>query len=112
VTKVTATLSNIHHTFPHDVDVLLVSPSGQEVVLMADTGGNHSLTNVTLTFDDAATNKLPAFFQIVSGTFKPTIGNSNGAVGTFLPPAPPSPHTNAFLSVFNGLTPMAPGPCT
>jgi uncharacterized repeat protein (TIGR01451 family) len=105
VTKVTATLSNIHHTFPHDVDVLLVSPSGQEVVLMADTGGNHSLTNVTLTFDDAATNKLPAFFQIVSGTFKPTIGNSNGAVGTFLPPAPPSPHTNAFLSVFNGIDP-------
>jgi len=105
VTKVTATLSNINHGYTLDVDVLLVSPSGQEVVLMGDTGGPHSLTNVTLTFDDAAANKLPAFAQITNGTYKPTIDNILGSVGAFVPPAPPPPFTNTFLSVFNGSDP-------
>src|ERR671925_2331704 len=39
VTSVTATLTGVSSTFPSDIDVLLVGPSGQNVVLLADTGG-------------------------------------------------------------------------
>ena len=44
---------------PSDVNVLLVSPAGGTVLLMSHTGGGYSVTNLTLTFDDASTNTLP-----------------------------------------------------
>src|SRR5690242_7366033 len=38
VTKVTVTLQGFSHTFPRDVDVLLVGPTGRTVFLMSDVG--------------------------------------------------------------------------
>jgi len=99
VTKVTATLSNINHTFPDDVDVLLVGPGGQKVLLMSDVGGTNSLTNVTITLDDSAASSLPDTTRINPGTFKPS--NIDVNTDTFPAPAPVAPYiTN--LSVFNG----------
>ena len=56
ITKVTATLTNFSHTWPDDVDILLVGPAGQKLVLMSDAGGTNAnaVTNLTFTFDDAA----------------------------------------------------------
>ena len=55
-TKVSITLSNISHTYPADIDVLLVGPQGRSVVLMSDAGSTSSapnpINNVTLTFED------------------------------------------------------------
>ena len=89
VTKVTATLSNINHTFPDDVDVLLVGPGGQKVLLMSDVGGNNSLTNVTITLDDSAPSSLPDTTRINPGTFKPS--NIDVNTDTFPGPAPAAP---------------------
>ena len=52
VGKVTATVSNLTHTFAPDIDILLASPGGQDSMLMSSAGGNsgggqrdhHSLT--------------------------------------------------------------------
>jgi subtilisin-like proprotein convertase family protein len=109
VTSVTVTVTGLSHTFPDDVDMLLVGPQGQTVLLMADTGGAGDLDNVNLTFDDTAANSLPDSDQIVSGTYKPTVGTTNGAEGcdhpaNFPSPAPAGPYGSA-LAAFNGTDP-------
>ncbi len=38
VTRVTVTLNGLRHTFPDDLDILLVGPGGS-VILMSDAGG-------------------------------------------------------------------------
>src|SRR5207247_1947821 len=54
VDKVTVTLNNFSHSFPDDVDIMLVSPTGQKVMLMSDCGGGHGVTNASITISDAA----------------------------------------------------------
>jgi uncharacterized repeat protein (TIGR01451 family) len=101
VYKVTATLSNLSHTYPDDLDILLVGPGGQSAMLMSDAGINFNLSNVTLTFDDDAPDTVPNSDQIVDGTFHPT----NYPPAEIMPlPAPPPPYVSA-LSVFKGTDP-------
>lgn len=96
VTKVTVTVRDFGHDYPADVDLLLMNPAGATTLLLSRVGGAGSVTNVTLTFDDAAGSGVPA--QIVSGTFLPT------ALGTIVlpPPAPASPY-GATLSALTGV---------
>jgi hypothetical protein len=72
VQKVTLTLTNLYHGSPGDIDALLVSPAQQTTLFMAHAGGQNFITNVTLTFDDAASALLPQSGQIISGTNKPS----------------------------------------
>ena len=72
VSGATVTLSNVTHSFPHDINVLLVSPSGSNVLLMSHTGGGHAITNTTLTFDDVAAQKLPNYNPITVFTNQPS----------------------------------------
>ncbi len=100
--KVTATLSNLAHAYPGDLNILLVAPGGQKSVLMSEAGGGNGLTGVTLTFDDGAVSNLPPIFTIVPGTYKPT---DNLPGDDYHPaPAPAGPYA-APLSVFNGGSP-------
>src|SRR5262249_54587115 len=39
IAKATITLNRVNHTFPDDLDILLVSPAGQKIMLMSDAGG-------------------------------------------------------------------------
>src|SRR6185369_6073769 len=100
ISQVTVKLNGFSHTYPDDVDVVLVSPTGQKVVLMSDAGGGTAINNVTLTFSDSA-SVLPDSGQIVSGTFKPTDFVSGD---TFPAPAPAGPYATS-LSAFNGQSP-------
>ncbi|MCW9681149.1 proprotein convertase P-domain-containing protein, partial [Dolichospermum planctonicum UHCC 0167] len=68
LTKLTVTLTNLNHTYAGDIDVLLVSPTGANSILMSDVGGSSDLSNVTLTFDATATSEA----GISSGTYRPT----------------------------------------
>ncbi|MFC5463687.1 proprotein convertase P-domain-containing protein [Lederbergia graminis] len=101
VRHVTVTLYGLTHTWPDDLDILLVGPQGQSVVLMSDAGGSTNINNVTLEFDDNAADFLPDSSGIVSGTYKPT--NYEG-VEVFPAPAPGPPY-GSTLSVFNGTDP-------
>lgn len=71
VEKITVTLRDLSHTYPGDLDLLLVGPQGQAVVLMSDAGGGNSVSNLTLIFDAAATQSLPEDL-LTSGSFQPT----------------------------------------
>jgi hypothetical protein len=101
---VNASISGFSHGFPSDVRILLVGPQGQSAELFHEAGGSTSVSNVDLTFDDAAADTIPD--PIVSGTYKPT-----QVLGSCLPPnidyptpAPANPY-GMDLAGFNGTDP-------
>ena len=62
VTGLTVTLKGITYPFSQDLDVLLVGPQGQSIVLLSNVGpstGTQNASNVTLTFSDAAASAIP-----------------------------------------------------
>lgn len=105
ISNLTVSLTGISHTFPDDIQMLLVGPGGQKVVLMAGASDGTSITNVNLTFDDAATNNLPTTGAIASGTYKPTV---NAGLLNFAAPAPAATPASPFaytLNAFRGTNP-------
>jgi subtilisin-like proprotein convertase family protein len=95
---------DISHTFPDDLDIMLIGPAGFQggptAVVMSDVGGGGDVSNLVLTLDDAAANTLPDNGPLVDGTFQPT---NIGTDDTF--PAPALPPGNSALSVFDGIDP-------
>jgi hypothetical protein len=110
VARVTVRLKQISHTFPDDVDVLLVGPTGAKFILISDVFGSGDLTGQTYTFDDRASAFLSdAGPAPPSGSFKPT---NYGTGDTFPAPAPVGPYltpgpagTSSLTAAFNGLNP-------
>lgn len=100
VRQVTATLVRLTHTYPSDLNVLLVGPTGLPVMLMGSVGGGTDATNVSLTFDAQALASLTGS-ALVSGTFRPT-DLSDGA--TLPTPAPGRPYASG-LSTYAGSDP-------
>jgi uncharacterized delta-60 repeat protein/uncharacterized repeat protein (TIGR01451 family) len=101
VSKVVATIDGFGHGYPGDVDILLVSPTGESAILMAGAGDGITVTNLVLTFDDAAATLMPNTNRLNSGTYRP----SNFKQGVrFLDPAPTAPY-GSELSVFKGINP-------
>jgi len=98
VVDVNVTLTGVSHYYSDDIDVLLIGPFGQNVVLMTDCGGSNSITNVNLTFDGQVAGMLPDTGQIVQGTYQPTPN------GTFDGPTSAWPF-GYLLSAFNGTNP-------
>jgi M6 family metalloprotease-like protein len=101
VQKATVALSLISHTYPDDLDILLVGPLGQTTLLMSDAGGGYGLVNAMLVFDDEAAAQLPDSGQITSGTYRPTDFESGDSFST---PAPAGSY-GKVLSTFKGLNP-------
>ncbi len=102
VTSVTATLRGYTHSWPDDVDVLLVGPSGQKVMLMSDCGGGNARNGVTLMFDSSAASSVHDSAAVPTGTYKPT--NIDTTSDNFPAPAPASPFSTS-LTNFNGANP-------
>ena len=105
VVGVTVTLNGLTHTYPGDLDFLLVAPNGDKMIFLSDVGGTGDVSNITLTLDDGAA-ELPSASQLVSGSFRPS---NEGANDAFAGPAPAGPYGNAtpagtdtFASVFGG----------
>jgi hypothetical protein len=114
VTKVTATLHGFEHTYPQDVDILLVGPQGHATLLMSDAGDTSGdvRDRVDLTFDDSAPPLPCQDYQVTlpGGTYAPTNDPITAPLDCFQPadafpaPAPAGPY-GAALSVFNGIDP-------
>jgi len=96
------TLRGFSHTFPDDVDVLLVH-GARNATIMSDVGGTTPASNVTLRLDDEAGAFLPENSQLVSGSFRPTNVNPGGTVDTF--PGAPAPSGLVALSTFDRANP-------
>jgi len=101
-------ISGLTHTFPDDVDMLLVSPSGQKMIFMSDAGGSGDVSGLALTLADSAAAIVPDSGPLVAGSFKPS---DVDATGTFPSPAPAAPYSSAppvgaatFLSTFGAST--------
>ncbi|MGE0637642.1 MAG: proprotein convertase P-domain-containing protein [Bacteroidia bacterium] len=99
ITDVNVILYDIDHTFPDDIDIILVSPTGQAVTLMSDCGSLDDITGVTLTFDDAAGAGLPDGTILSTGTYKPTDFTTPD---NYPAPGPGNVSPAALLSTFNG----------
>ena len=109
ITNVTVTLKNLSHTFPGDVGMLLVGPSGQKFVVLDGVIGSSPWSNITYTLTDGAAGLIPSSGVPVSGTFKPTSYFSGDVFPAPAPPGPnlePAPAGSAtFASAFNGANP-------
>lgn len=95
--NIQVTLNALSHAWVSDVRVLLVSPSGQRVVLMANTHGAGDAVNSVLTFAPDATATLPdTESNVVSGVYACSV---YGPEGNFPGPAPFGPYSNSLVSL-------------
>lgn len=98
------TLNGIIHTFPADIDIVLQSPTGTNVILMSDAGGTSAFATPGRNYvlDDAAAALIASGSP--SGTYKPT---NIGTPDNWDPPGPGSlsqanPTLSSFTGNFNG----------
>jgi subtilisin-like proprotein convertase family protein len=98
ITNLKVTITNLTHTFPVDIDMVLFGPTGAHSIIFTDAiGGSGGTTGRTYTFQ-AGAPALPASGFPASGTYG-VAGSSYNGVGT------PSAVTNTGLGVFNSTNP-------
>ena len=95
------------HTWPDDLDVLLVAPDGRTLVMQSDAGGGTNVSNATYTLEGAAAGPMPDELVLDAASYRPA--DYLGGVDTFPAPAPPGPYQLAppagaetFASAFGG----------
>ncbi|MEO6390851.1 MAG: VCBS repeat-containing protein, partial [Pyrinomonadaceae bacterium] len=111
ITKVTVSIYGINDPRPPSFDILLVGPTGANLIIASDIGNdNTAVADVAVTFDDAATTGANST-GLGTATIRPTNLNIGGA-DTFPAPAPAGPYFSpaptgsaTFASVFNGTNP-------
>src|SRR5262245_18612203 len=64
-------LIGLTHTFPDDLDFLLLAPGGRNFEFWSDAGGDNAITNGNFTISDSAAAVLPDETAIAPGTFRP-----------------------------------------
>ena len=106
ILDVNVTLHGVSHNRPDDLDVLLVGPGGQTVILTSDACGNLSPGGANFTFDDEASGPLPdtdGGTPCATGSYQPWNYTGGGSDG-YSAPAPAGPY-GTTLSVFDGTNP-------
>ncbi len=103
------TLNGLTHTYPDDIDVLLVGPGGQNLVVLSDVGGSGDVVGIQVILDDNAAGVPPDGGPLAAGTYRPS---NVGAGDAFSAPAPAGPHGNpapagtaTFLSTWGSSNP-------
>ena len=70
ISKITVALNNFSHSFPHDLNLYLVSPQGKKVPLICHSGGAQPVTGINLIIDEDATTSLTEWDPLVSGIYQ------------------------------------------
>ncbi len=97
ISSLTVSLSGFAHTYPEDVRLAIVGPTGTAVMLMDQVSRTLPVSGLTLTFDDGAATS--AFFLTGSGSYRPYSANSAAMTS-------PGPSTyTTTLSSFIGTNP-------
>jgi len=94
--RITVTLTALSHTFPDDIDIILVAPGGQKAYVMSDVGGGTTSSAST----SRSTNNAATAFGAGEITWAP-ISRATGYGSDILPdPAPSGPYsTNSRSSI-------------
>jgi len=92
------TVKGLKHSWSSDIDALLQSPTGTNVVLMSDVGSSGFLNYVTYTFDDGG-GAMSTSAGNATGTYHPT---NNGATDTYPAPIGSVTQASPALSLFTG----------
>jgi subtilisin-like proprotein convertase family protein len=109
VTHVVVGLTGMTHTFPDQVEILLVDPTGLRTgILMSDAGGSPNMNGVNLTFNECAPRWLGNERRIFSGGYRPSPYSTFGGLPSLPLPAPPGPYGPGFAE-FNSMTTSANG---
>jgi len=100
ITDVNVMFDEIGHTHPDDLDIIVVSPSGDSTILMSDACGSTDFDDFDWTFDDEASTLMPdsPAGACVEFFYKPS--SYDGASDTW-PAAFPGSH-GTTLSRFDG----------
>jgi subtilisin-like proprotein convertase family protein len=101
ITNVTVTLHDVTHSHPDDLDILLVSPSGDSVVVMSDACGPHDVIIFDWIFDDSESASMLDDGPCLSIEYRPTA--HDGSSDTWPGPVP-GPH-GTTLARFDGENP-------
>ena len=106
-------INRFSHTFPGDVNMVMVGPTGAAFLIQSNAGGGIDAVNITYTISDAAGTPMPEPASLLdSGVYKPT--NHPGGSDNFPAPGPGSNYHNpgplndgaaTFASVFGGTNP-------
>jgi hypothetical protein len=99
VTKLVLSIDKFSHASIQDVNMLLVSPQGQGVVIFSHVSGTRPESNVRVNLTDSSAYFLPSNFSLWSEPLKPA---AYPPTPTFPDPAPPGPYGPVALSTFNG----------
>lgn len=106
--------TGLDFAYPEDIDVLLVGPTGANLIVLSDVGGNNDenarfqFSDIKVTLDDEAASPLPADSQLTAGTYRPTNDDDDPreqVPGDVFPEPAPTPSSATALSVFDGTNP-------
>lgn len=94
------------HTFPDDLNFLLVSPTGQTLQVMSNAGGSANVSNCAINFSDVSGGLPPdsGIALICNQTYLPGAAYTTTPLEPYAAPAPAGPYGTAF-SVFQGFNP-------
>jgi subtilisin-like proprotein convertase family protein len=101
ILDVNVTLNGLSHSYPADLEIMVVGPAGQHVVLLNDAGADEDVTDITVTFDDEAAGKAPQA-PLVTGSYQPS---DYTPANTMTTPAPSTATAAASLATFDGTNP-------
>jgi subtilisin-like proprotein convertase family protein len=108
--SVRVTINQLNHTYPADLGMVLVGPTGAALLLQDRVTNGEDAVNVTYTISDSGATRLPEDSGIAPGTYKPTAYflHSFPAPGpgtNYANPGPAGGGTATFASVFGGTNP-------
>lgn len=108
--SVKVTINQLNHTYPADLGIVLVGPTGAALLLQDRVTNGEDAVNVTYTISDDGATRLPEDSGISPGTYKPTAYflHSFPAPGpgtNYANPGPAGGGTATFASVFGGTNP-------
>ena len=107
ISSVTVTISNLIHSYPNDIGILLVGPTANCVLMSAAADYSTLAEPITVTFDQSAPLLLPEAGEIVSGSYQPAdyYESQYNQTETFTgSPVPVGPY-NTNLAVFGNVSP-------
>lgn len=103
IVSVAVTLTGVTHTWPDDIDVVLVAPNGDALSIMSDCGNQADVVNANYTIADYASAGFVNNALNPTGTYRPSDfpqGVDNVPGGPYAASAPTGAAT--FASVFGG----------